>query len=235
MNIFYADNILETNALPLEESFHCNKVLRMRQGDDIQIIDGKGTLFDAKITLSDAKRTLVELLREQKEFGKRSYYLHLAVAPTKNIDRFEYFVEKAVEIGVDMITPLNCRFSERNKINLERIQKIIIAAVKQSRKAYIPIFNPMTDFSQFVSQTSETHRFIAHCYDTEKKLLSKTLPPQTDTLIMIGAEGDFSIDEVQMAEKQGFVSVSLGNSRLRTETAGVVAANIAAFVNELAS
>ncbi|MDR3327703.1 MAG: 16S rRNA (uracil(1498)-N(3))-methyltransferase [Prevotellaceae bacterium] len=230
---FFAEDILETLALSPDESYHCNRVLRMKQGDDIQIIDGKGNLYRAKIALSDAKRTTVDIISAEKEFGKRDYYLHLAVAPTKNIDRFEYFVEKVVEIGTDCITPLNCRFSERKKINEERTRKIIVSAVKQSQKAYIPVLNPMTEFSEFIVSNTQTQKFIAHCYDIQKVSLIKHIQSKQGVLITIGPEGDFSLEEVQNAEKQGFKSVSLGNSRLRTETAGVVAANMVALINEL--
>ena len=231
MQMFFAENILENNVLLPDESFHCVKVLRLKENDDVQIIDGKGNLYEAKIVLADVKNTRVEIISVHKEFEKRDYFLHLAIAPTKNIERLEWCVEKAVEIGVDAITPLICRFSERKILKTERLEKIIVSAAKQSLKAYIPKLNPLTNFNDFVLQSTENQRFIAHCYKTEKHLFSKICKKNLSTLIMIGPEGDFSLDEVQMAEKQGFTSVSLGQSRLRTETAGVAAVHTVFLVN----
>ncbi|MDR2683751.1 MAG: RsmE family RNA methyltransferase, partial [Prevotellaceae bacterium] len=138
MTIFFSENILETMALPQEESFHCTKVLRMKHNEKIQIIDGKGNLYNAKIVEPNQKCTKIEIVSIKKDFEKRSYYLHIAIAPTKNIDRFEWFVEKSVEIGVDCITPLNCRFSERKVVKTERLKKIAVSAAKQSLKAFLP-------------------------------------------------------------------------------------------------
>ncbi|MDR0830497.1 MAG: 16S rRNA (uracil(1498)-N(3))-methyltransferase [Prevotellaceae bacterium] len=233
MTIFLSENILETSTLPPEESFHCAKVLRMRQNEEIQVIDGKGNLFTAKITVPDAKCTQIDIISVEKEFEKRGYYLHLAVAPTKNIDRFEWFVEKAVEIGVDCITPLVCRYSERKTVNISRLEKIIVSAAKQSLKAYLPKLNPITNFNDFITQTTENQRFIAHCYNTPKTPLFSICQPKQSTLVMIGAEGDFSEEEVKAAESVGFQSVSLGNARLRTETAGVAAVHTVGLINSL--
>ena len=229
--LFFAENILETLFLPSDESFHCVKVLRMKENDEVQIIDGKGNFYEAKIVLPDAKNTRIEILSVQKEFEKRNYFLHLAIAPTKNIERLEWCVEKAVEIGVDVITPLVCRFSERKIVKPERLQKIIISAAKQSLKAYIPKLNPIKNFDDFVLQSTENQRFIAHCYKTEKQQFFNVCKKNLSTLVMIGPEGDFSLEEVQFAENQGFTPVSLGQSRLRTETAGIVAVHTVAVVN----
>ena len=229
--MFFLPNILETLLLTPEESFHCVKVLRLKENDIVQIIDGKGNLYEAKIALADTKNTRVEIFSVQKEFEKRNYFLHLAIAPTKNIERLEWCVEKAVEIGVDVITPLLCRFSERKIVKLERLQKIIVSAAKQSLKAYIPILNPLTNFNDFVLQSTEKQRFIAHCHKTEKQQLLKICQKELPSLIMIGPEGDFSQEEIQFAENNGFTSVSLGQSRLRTETAGIIAVHTVAVVN----
>jgi len=229
--MFFLPNILETLLLPPDESFHCVKVLRLKENDEVQIIDGKGNLYEAKIALADAKNTRVEILSVQQEFEKRDYFLHLAIAPTKNIERLEWCVEKAVEIGVDVITLLLCRFSERKIVKPERLEKIIVSAAKQSLKAYIPKLNPLMNFNDFVLQSTENQRFIAHCHKTEKQQFLKVCKKNLSTLVMIGPEGDFSLEEVNFAEKQGFTSVSLGQSRLRTETAGVVAVHTAALVN----
>jgi len=229
--LFFAENILSTLVLPPDESFHCVKVLRLKENDIVQIIDGKGNLYEAKIVLADTKNSRVEILSVQKEFEKRNYFLHLAIAPTKNIERLEWCVEKAVEIGVDVITPLLCRFSERKIVKMERLEKIVISAAKQSLKAYIPKLNPLTNFNDFILQSTENQRFIAHCHKNEKEQLLTVCKKEFSTLIMIGPEGDFSQEEVQFAENQGFTSVSLGQSRLRTETAGIVAVHTAAVVN----
>jgi 16S rRNA (uracil1498-N3)-methyltransferase len=197
----------------------------------VQIIDGKGNLYKAKIVLPDIKNTQIEIISVQNKFEKRGYYLHLAIAPTKNMDRFEWFVEKAVEIGVDCITPLSCRFSERKVVNMERLEKIVISAAKQSLKAYLPKLNPITNFRDFILQSLESQRFIAHCYKTAKEPLLKICKPNLSALTIIGPEGDFSIQEVEFAENHCFTSVALGQSRLRTETAGIVACHTIAVVN----
>lgn len=231
MQLFYAPHIATTPFLPEEESLHCIKVLRHKEGDTINIIDGKGTLYNALITSPHIKRTQVQIVNSTPDFGTHPYHLHLAVAPTKNIDRFEWFVEKATEIGFDSLTPLECAFSERRIIKPERIEKIIISAAKQSLKAQIPILNPLTPFSDFAKNIPQTNKFIAHCYSGQKPHLMRVCPQNTDIVIAIGPEGDFSIDEVNLATSQGFQPITLGSSRLRTETAAVVACHIAAIAN----
>lgn len=231
MNVFYTHNVLETNVLSEGESYHCIKVLRMKADDTIFVIDGIGNMYVARIVLADTRHTRVEILSVQQDFGKRNYSLHLAVAPTKNIDRFEWLVEKSVEIGVDCITPLNCRFSERRTIKTERIEKIALSATKQSLKAYLPKINPMTNFTELVLQSTESQRFVAHCYNLPKENLLKICNSRQSTLVLIGPEGDFSEQEITQALDIGFRSVSLSDSRLRTETAGVVAANTVALAN----
>ena len=231
MVVFYSPNVLETNALTEEESYHCTKVLRMREGDVVQVTDGKGNMYEAKIVLPDAVHTMLAIRSVISDFGKRRYRLHLAVAPTKNIDRFEWLVEKAVEIGVDRITPLLCQHSERRTVKTERLEKIALAAAKQSLKAYIPQIDPMTRFAEITAHSDDEQRFVAHCYDMSKENLFDACRPRQSTVVLIGPEGDFSTEEVEQALAAGFRSVSLSDSRLRTETAGIVAANIAAVRN----
>ncbi|MCQ2384201.1 MAG: 16S rRNA (uracil(1498)-N(3))-methyltransferase [Paludibacteraceae bacterium] len=233
MALFFAPQIAEAPFLNEEESLHCVKVLRLSQGDTIQVIDGIGTLYDARIVVPSPKRVEVEILAAHPDFGSHPYELHMAVAPTKNIDRFEWFVEKAVEIGVDSITPLLCRYSERKVIKLERLEKIAISAAKQSLKGKVPVIHSLTSIDQFLSEAPEGQRFIAHCHeDGERLLLSKQIQPGSVCSVLIGPEGDFSEEEVAKAMKTGFIPVSLGNSRLRTETAAVVATHTVAVLNE---
>lgn len=233
MALFFAPQIAEAPFLNEEESLHCVKVLRLSQGGTIQVIDGIGTLYDARIVVPSPKRVEVEILAAHPNFGSHPYELHMAVAPTKNIDRFEWFVEKAVEIGVDSITPLLCRYSERKVIKLERLEKIAISAAKQSLKGKVPVIHSLTSIDQFLSEAPEGQRFIAHCHeDGERLLLSKQIQPGSVCSVLIGPEGDFSEEEVAKAMKTGFIPVSLGNSRLRTETAAVVATHTVAVLNE---
>lgn len=231
MKLFYHPHIAEIPFLPEEESLHCIKVLRCHVGDIIQVIDGKGNLYDAEIQEAHPKHTSIKVVAVHHHYAERPFKLHLAVAPTKNIDRFEWFVEKAVEIGVDVITPLNCRFSERHVLKPERIEKIIVAAAKQSLKAYVPTLQPMIDFDDFIMNMRESERFIAHCYSGEKPYFLNVCPPKKDVVVLIGPEGDFSKEEVALAEENHCISVSLGDSRLRTETAGVVACHLVTVVN----
>lgn len=235
MNIFYSPKISTTPFLPEEESLHCIKVLRLNKGDLIHIIDGVGGFFVAKIVEPHPKKTKVEIIKVEKDFNKIGYNLHLAVAPTKNIDRFEWFLEKVTEIGVAQITPLICRYSERKVVKLDRLEKIIISAAKQSIKPNMPIINELMPFADFITNNSDSmaQKFIAHCYDIPKTPLLKSCNKGEDVVVLIGPEGDFSIEEVDLALNNGFKSVSLGNSRLRTETAGVVACHTVSVINEL--
>lgn len=235
MNLFYAPDIQQSLSLPEEESQHCIKVLRMKSGDHIHIIDGVGGLYEAQIIEAHPKRTQVEILTHQTEYGRRPFRLHLAVAPTKNIDRFEWFVEKATEIGFDELTPLCCRYSERKIIKPERIEKILVSAAKQSLKAYVPILNPMTTFKEFVNNstflTPHSSLFIAHCHNQPKQHLFNACQSGGNVVVMVGPEGDFSEEEVELALRNSFQAISLGESRLRTETAGVVACHLVTVAN----
>ena len=235
MFLFYAPDIQQSLSLPEEESQHCIKVLRMKSGDHIHIIDGVGGLYEAQIIEAHPKRTQIEILTQQTEYGRRPFRLHLAVAPTKNIDRFEWFVEKATEIGFDELTPLCCRYSERKIIKPERIEKILVSAAKQSLKAYVPILNPMTTFKEFVNNstflTPHSSLFIAHCHNQPKQHLFNACQPGGNVVVMVGPEGDFSEEEVELALRNSFQAISLGESRLRTETAGVVACHLVTVAN----
>jgi 16S rRNA (uracil1498-N3)-methyltransferase len=223
MTIFYSPNIIETLVLSEEESLHCAKVLRMKAGEEVLIVDGKGGMFRARIVAPHPKHTAVEIIDRQITETGRTSRIHIAIAPTKNMDRLEWFAEKVTEIGIDEITPVFCRFSERKNINLERVEKILVSAMKQSQKAYLPKLNPACPVQQLLKQATESQKFIAHCYEGEKQLLQQLYNKNESTLVMIGPEGDFSPEEVDVALQNGFQPVSLGESRLRTETAGVVA------------
>ncbi|PKP33695.1 MAG: 16S rRNA (uracil(1498)-N(3))-methyltransferase, partial [Bacteroidetes bacterium HGW-Bacteroidetes-17] len=178
-----------------------------------------------------AKRCTVKILETKKEYGKRFFSVHMAVAPTKSIDRYEWFLEKATEIGIDRITPIICEHSERKEVKINRLEKVVISALKQSLKAYLPKLSETVKFNHFINQPFEGQKFIAYC-EGEPPLLKKLYIPKTDVLILIGPEGDFSPDEVEQAIKKGFIPVSLGNSRLRTETAAIAACHAINLLND---
>lgn len=233
MQLFYAPNISgNTYTLNEEESKHCIRVLRLTVGDEITLIDGKGGLFKTRIFSPEPKRCSVEVYESVLEFEKRNHYLHIAIAPTKNIERFEWFLEKATEIGIDEITPLLCEHSERKVINNERLDKIIISAVKQSIKAYVPVLNPLTSFKQFIQSNQTGNLFIAHCATQGLNHLKNELKPLNKSTILIGPEGDFSSNEIKQATQYNYREISLGKSRLRTETAGVVACHVVNLINQ---
>ncbi len=232
MALFYVPNFASGPVLPEEESQHAVKVLRLQVGDEIVVVDGVGGFYKAKIINPHPKHCGFEIIESQFEFGKRNYKLHIAIAPTKNIERLEWFIEKATEIGIDEITPVICRFSERKIVKVDRLEKIIVSAAKQSVKAYIPKLNQLCTLDELLKRYSASQKFIAHCYDADKRLLQTEIRKSSDILILIGPEGDFSKDEVTKAISYGFIPVSLGKSRLRTETAGVVACHTAALLNQ---
>jgi len=233
MQIFYAPDISsKTYTLNEEESKHCIRVLRLNTGDEITLVDGKGGLFKTRIVNPEVKRCQVEVFESFSEFEKRDYYLHIAIAPTKNIERFEWFLEKATEIGIDEITPLLCEHSERKVINNERLEKVIISAVKQSIKAYVPKLNALTPFKQFIQSQNPENLYIAHCQRKGLNHLKNELHLNRNVTVLIGPEGDFSPDEVSKAIQLAIKEVSLGNSRLRTETAGIVACQIVNLIKE---
>jgi 16S rRNA (uracil1498-N3)-methyltransferase len=233
MNIFYTPDICDKlYTLDESESKHCVKVLRKGAGDRLILVDGVGGWYEATITDPNPRRCSVEVIQEIKHFEKRDYSLHLAVSPTKNIERFEWMIEKATEIGVDEITPLLCEHSERKKVNMERLQKVMISAMKQSLKAYLPRLNNLTNFETLSSHSFDGKKFIAHCEEVYKKHLITQIKPTEKVLVLIGPEGDFSPNEIKKARESGFSEVSLGKSRLRTETAGVVVCEVVNLVNE---
>lgn len=231
MTLFYVPNLTSEHILPEEESLHAVKVLRLKLGSPIIVVDGVGNYHKAHITNSHPKHCGFEITETTHEYGKLPYNLHIAIAPTKNMERLEWFVEKATEIGISEITPIICRYSERKVVKEDRLEKIIVSAAKQSVKAYFPKLNPTCSFDEFLKKHAEGKRFIAHCYDQDKKLLKNEVENVKDVIIIIGPEGDFSIEEVENAVNQGFVPVSLGDSRLRTETAAVVACNTVSLMN----
>jgi 16S rRNA (uracil1498-N3)-methyltransferase len=224
MHVFYTPDIQNiTYTLTHEESKHAIKVLRLEAGDEISMIDGHGGLYYGIIDEPDAKKCVIRVIEKIEQYGRRNYSLHLAIAPTKNIDRMEWFIEKATEIGFDEITPLLCHRSERKSMNHERMEKIILSAMKQSIKAYLPVLHPMTKFSDFIKMDHEGTKLIAHCIDTPKPSLKSKVAGKQKLVVLIGPEGDFSPEEVEKAKHKGFEEVHLGKSRLRTETAGIVA------------
>ncbi|MCW3085213.1 MAG: rRNA ((1498)-N(3))-methyltransferase [Bacteroidetes bacterium] len=235
MHLFYTPDITpDTYTLSEEESKHAIRVLRLKIGDKIVLIDGKGGLYDATITDDHPKRCTVKITAVKKETGKHNWQLHIAIAPTKSNDRTEWFVEKAVEIGIDEISLLDCANSERSVAKTERLQKVAVSAIKQSMKAYLPAVNEIIDFKKFItlSATFTGEKFIAHCNNREALPHLKTLySPQQNALILIGPEGDFTPEEVKLALDNGFKEISLGTSRLRTETAALYACTTINIIN----
>lgn len=232
MQIFYAPDIATNPELPEEEANHCVRVLRLNEGDEILVTDGKGVFYKAAIRRANAKHCEISILENWRQPALWNFKLHIAVAPTKNMDRMEWFVEKATEIGIDTITCLNCRFSERKEVKTARLEKILVSAMKQSQKATLPRLNGMTDFKRFISEPFDGRKFIAHCEEEEKPLLKHVYHPGENALILIGPEGDFSTEEIRLAEKNGFEAISLGESRLRTETAALVACHTIHVLNQ---
>ena len=237
MYLFYCPDIETKQTLSEEESGHCVRVLRYSAGDEILITDGKGTTYTARITNPHPKHCDFEIISREKQEPHHHFHLHIAIAPTKNIERMEWAIEKCVEIGVDEITPLLCRFSERKQLRTDRLEKIILSAAKQSLTPYLPVLHELTPYDAFIKSQesrdkSQEQKFIAHCYKEDKRVLKEEIACGRDVLVMIGPEGDFSEKEVADALALGFIPVSLGNSRLRTETAAVVACHTAVLMNE---
>lgn len=237
MQLFYAPDIdfsSDSYTLSEEESRHCVRVLRLRVGDSLYVTDGNGTLCRAEIAAISPKNCTLSLRERTEAFEKRNYRLCVAIAPTKNTDRLEWFVEKATEIGIDRIVPLLTEHGERRVLKTDRLMRVATGAVKQSLKAYHPQIDELTPFRQVVEdQSFEGQKFIAYCgEEVERTPLKACVQPGEDVLVLIGPEGDFSPEEVVMACRNGFVPVSLGRSRLRTETAGVVAVHTVALLND---
>lgn len=233
MALFYAPDITNSWELPEEEAAHCLRVLRLGVGSELDITDGKGCFYKAVISSIAGKHCYVEAKETIHRSKGWKGHLHIAIAPTKNMDRIEWMVEKAVEIGVDEISFLSCRFSERKVIKTDRVERIVVSAMKQSLKPFKTVVNEMVYFKKFIAAERIGDKFIAHCYDSERLLLKDAVAAGNDATILIGPEGDFSPEEVQMALSGGYRPISLGNSRLRTETAGLVACHTFILKNEL--
>jgi 16S rRNA (uracil1498-N3)-methyltransferase len=234
MHLFYTPDInpkLSQYFLSEEESKHAIRVLRLVVGDLVTLIDGKGGFYNAEIQDAHPKRTILHINSVELNYQKRNHYLHIAIAPTKNIERTEWFLEKATEIGIDEISLIICQRSERKEVKVDRLNKIITSAVKQSIKAYHPVLNEVVTFNQFIKANTDNQKYIAHCINSEKATLSQTLVPGGNTLILIGPEGDFTPHEVDTALQSGFNPISLGESRLRTETAALEACFEVNFLN----
>ena len=230
MNLFFQPAVSEgVNHLTAEESYHAFRVLRMSAGDDIKITDGKGVFYQAQIISIDSKKCVFKISTHEK-IPKKDYHIHIAIAPTKNADRIEWFVEKVVEIGVHEISFILCKNSERKVLNLERIEKIAISAMKQSQQAWMPTLHPLRPFSDILKQPAD-QKFIGHVDYSNPVLLKATAKPNKSYLVLIGPEGDFSNEELNTALQAGFEKVSLGENRLRTETAGLTACQTLQFVN----
>ena len=242
MQLFYNSEIsIETKQITFDkiESKHIVRVLRKEENDILKITNGKGFLFDAKIRLASDKKCTAEIINFEEKQKPWNYYLHIAIAPTKNNDRIEWFLEKATEIGIDEITPIICSNSERRVIKLERFEKILQAAMKQSLKFTLPKLNKPIKLNEFINQDIDGKICIAHCesFDKnskqgEKRFLKSIIDSSEKTTILIGPEGDFSSEEIKKCLKKNMIPISLGESRLRTETAGLVAVNTISFINQ---
>jgi 16S rRNA (uracil1498-N3)-methyltransferase len=246
MHIFYTPDLSgQTFTLNEDESKHCIRVLRLKNGDTVNLTDGRGGFFNAILVSENPRACTLEITEANHNFEQRNYRLHMAVAPTKNTDRLEWFLEKAVEIGIDEFTPVICEHSERKNLNIERLERIAISAMKQSIKAYKPIIHECQPLKIFLKNASGDCKLIAHCIPEEEKTdiesnsnwikrnpISEVYKKSQSAVCLIGPEGDFSPTEVNLAVSQGFAGISLGNSRLRTETAGLVACHSIYFMNQ---
>ena len=233
MHWFYSQNIKDGKIiLEEEEAKHALKVLRLKANEEVMVINGTGGLYHCRLDQCSKKEVSAAIINEQLNHKARPYSIHIAIAPTKNISRFEWFLEKSTEIGIDKISPILCHRSERKIIKNERLQRVLLAACKQSQKAYLPSLAPLEKFEHFVNNCKEQNKFIAHCdYENNQQLLHLA-KAKKEVLIMIGPEGDFSEKEVDFAISKGFLAVGLGKERLRTETAGLVACQSIHFINQ---
>lgn len=227
---FYVPQAVEKNELPAEEATHALRVLRLKPGDELFLMDGEGVFYEAHVTQTD-KHCYYQIEKALPQPKTWSAHIHLGIAPTKMMERIEWLAEKATEIGFDELSFLHCKFSERKTLRADRVEKIVVSAAKQSRKPFLPQVHELTPFSQFIDESEEGHRYIAHCYDEIERVdFFNELNQLTDDApitILVGPEGDFSIDEVKLAMAKGYKSISLGKSRLRTETAGLYAVMLA--------
>ncbi|AVI51900.1 16S rRNA (uracil(1498)-N(3))-methyltransferase [Pukyongia salina] len=235
MQLFYNANLSDTSTSIIfdkDESRHIFKVLRFNAGDRLNVTNGQGLMVEAALTIVDVKKAVAEIISTEK-IAPLPYHLHLAVAPTKLNDRYEWFLEKATEIGVSEITPIICDHSERKVIKADRYERILQSAMKQSLKAWLPILNPAITLREFLAiRPKEGIKCIAHCENSEKRSLKDVVVPHEPVTILIGPEGDFSSNEIEQAIEHGFTEIHLGTTRLRTETAALVACHSVAFMNQ---
>lgn len=235
MQLFYNPGIEESDkeiVFPRDESKHIARVLRKKEGDTLKVTNGKGALFTAEITVADQKQCFARIMKLEKE-AERPYYLHMAVAPTKMNDRYEWFLEKATEIGIDEITPVICDHSERKVVKLNRFERVLQSAMKQSLHLSFPKLNEAVTFDEFMESEKDSKKFIAHCEEEkDRRSLKNEVKAGEKYTILIGPEGDFSVKEIERALKENWTPVSLGKSRLRTETAAIVACTTLALANE---
>jgi len=233
MQLFYNPDINQDyHTFSKQESQHCIKVLRKKNNDIIHLVDGKGTLYTAKIIDENPKACKIEITHKQEQYKKQNHYLHIAIAPTKNNDRLEWFLEKATEIGIDEITPIICYRSERKVVKIERLNKILVSAMKQSLKAYLPKLNEPISYKEFILKEFNGNKFIANCFNPNRKELNDYNLNESKNLILIGPEGDFTEQEILQANENKYLSVKLGNNRLRTETAALVACHTINLQNQ---
>ena len=231
MNIFIATIQNNTALLTSEESWHCTKVLRKKTGDAVRLIDGKGNFYEGILASLSERQCSAEITKGPVAQPERGYYLHLAIAPTKQIDRIEWMVEKAVEIGIDEISFIACKNSERTTVKTDRINKIVESAVKQSLQAFIPKVNELVSIKEFIKAVAGDQKLIAHCFETEKKDIKTIDFKNRSTCILIGPEGDFTREEVDLAGQNNFEALSLGENRLRSETAGLYVCQAASILS----
>lgn len=230
MNIFIASINENTATLTAEESWHCTKVLRKKTGEKIRLIDGKGNFYEGILELISEKKCSAKVTHGPVAQTPRNYFLHLAIAPTKQIDRIEWLIEKAIEIGCDEISFFSSKNSERTSVKTDRIVKIVESAVKQSLQAFIPKVNELVSFKEFIQNQKADQKLIAHCYKLPKTHIKEIIFKNVSTLVLIGPEGDFTVDEVDQALQQNYKTISLGNNRLRSETAGLYVCQAASIL-----
>ena len=230
MRLFFEIDIEISKSLSEDESRHATKVLRLKNGDDVEVIDGKGNIFYCRIANADSSACGVEIISQKKQYQK-PYFLELVIAPTKNMDRVEWLVEKCVEIGVDSFVFIETKNSERSKLRLDRLQKIAISAMKQSKNYFMPSFSELKKIEDVINQDFKGQRFIAHCFENDKKHLKQLLKANSRYQILIGPEGDFTQQEIEKAISKDFTPASLGENRLRTETAALLACAVVSITN----
>ncbi len=233
MLLFYSpDTISDVLELDTQESRHLIKVLRKNKNDIVHVTDGKGNMYQAIIANPNPNKCLLSIEVLQKNYAPLSYHLAVAIAPTKNMDRLEWFLEKATEIGISEVFLFESEHSERSRVNMDRLQKVMIAAMKQSLAAYLPNLHELRPFRQLSTELKDYRNLLAHCVEDVKQTIKAAYQPQQNHCIWIGPEGDFSLSEIEWGKQHNFIPISLGNRRLRTETAGIYAVNAVALLNQ---